>query len=82
MQARDFKVVSPVSLIHFFKNLPRHLYHIRQGIKHSDRGSYTIFLDLQPKVRTKLSFVGGRGRSARLLQNRGEADVFTDRGGH
>ena len=58
-----------------------HLYHIRQGIQHSSRGSYTIFLDLQPKVRSKPRR-RGRGRSARLLQNRGEAEVFADRGGH
>ena len=55
---------------------------LSQGIKHSGRGSYTIFLDLQPKVRSKPSFVGGRGKSARLLQNRGKSEVFAGRGGY
>ena len=60
--------------------------YVRQEIKHSGHGLYTIFLDLQPKVRPKprrsRGFVGGRGRSARLLRNRGEAEVFAGGGGH
>ena len=61
-------------------------HHIRQGIKNPGRELYTTFLDLQPKVRPKprrsRGFVGVRGRSTRLLQNRGEAEVFAGRGGH